>query len=90
MWGPGARVPRPVPVRTLAELGPRFFLTPYCPAYYRSGERLDYARMVERHGPEVELEALRRRLRCRRCGYRDCHLYRGSDASWSRYGDGAE
>lgn len=83
-------MPRPVPVRTLAELGPRFLLMPYCPACYRSGRRLSYAWLLSRYDADVELEAIRRWLRCAACGCRDCRLYRGWDAGGFHHGGGAE
>ncbi len=77
----------PVHIRTLSDLGPNFRLTPHCPACFQSGEPLNYLRLLNRYGFDVELEAIRRRLRCSLCGYRDCLLYRGWDAGGYSYGD---
>ncbi len=76
----------PIYVRTLTDLGPNFFLAPYCPACFRSGDSLSYLRLLNYYGPDVELEAIRRSLRCLRCGCRDCLLYRGWNVGrvWDR------
>ena len=64
-----------VVVRTLADLSPNVWLAPCCERCFHMGDAL-----VREAFPAVtEIEALRKRLRCSKCGSKDVLLYRGWD-----------
>jgi hypothetical protein len=70
---------RPIVIRTIGDLGERNELYAYCDAC-RHSNRLDLAELREWYGPNLSLKALRRRLRCSRCGGRSVEVFHVWDA----------
>ena len=62
------RLPRPVTIRTLGDLGEQNQLVAHCPKC-RHSRRLDLKALRGRYGL-LSLRRLRARLRCTRCGAR--------------------
>ena len=62
-------------VTTVADLSPNFWLSAFCETCLHWGD-LDRERLP----PDTNLDHLRRRLRCSKCGNREVLLYRGWDA----------
>jgi hypothetical protein len=79
MAGNGQRTQRPIPIRTLADLGPRNRLDVHCQRCRRT-LRLDVKALVAAYEP-LSFDQLRRRLKCGRCGARQPALVQSYDNS---------
>lgn len=79
----------PVHIRTLGDLGDRFWLGVLCTAC-NNWRDLDRRELVARLGADIDLDEINRRLRCSQCGSRETLLYRGFDAGGYAYGSQAD
>ena len=68
---------RPVPItlRTFADYGVEFGWFAHCTRCVRD-RHFSQVEIDERFGLDADVDAVRRSLRCGRCGQQDCLLYR--------------
>ena len=72
-------------VATIGDLGAKFWLSAFCEACFHWGD-LNGEQLPD----ELELEQLKAKLRCSKCGNRNVLLYRGWDAGGFHVGYGRE